>query len=125
MGNMNTKKIKQEHDRLTALLVKAGVPKQKQDALEPVIDNISWQRVKLDDTRKEMKTASVVCEYNNGGGQSGIRENPIFKSYINLWRAYMIGLEKFTSYLPKDLQEEATNEGLTMLEKVKEMKRGQ
>ena len=53
-----------------------------------------------------MKDADVVIEYNNGGGQEGIRENPIFKAYISLFRIYLAGLDKFTSYLPKDLQEE-------------------
>lgn len=121
---MNKKKIQEEHKRLIALLDRAEVPKQQRDALAPVIDNLAWQRVKLDETREEMKDASVICEYNNGGGQTGTRENPIFKGYVNLWRAYMLGLEKLTSYLPKDLQDEAANEGATMLDKVRQMKEG-
>ena len=120
---MNDKKIRAEKKRLEALLVRAEIPKQQQDVLKPVIDNLSWQRVKLDETRKEMAGASVVCEYNNGGGQSGVRENPIFKGYVSLWRAYMLGLEKYTSYLPKEFHEEAEGESLTMLERVQSMKK--
>ena len=120
---MNELKVKQEHTRLTALLDKANVPKQQRDVLAPVIDNMAWQRVKLDETREEMREASVVCEYDNGGGQTGVRENPIFKAYINLWRAYMVGLEKFSSYLPKDMQEETASDGLNVLEQVKQMKK--
>ena len=71
-----------------------------------------------------MQNASVVCEYDNGGGQTGTRENPIFKAYINLWRAYMVGLEKYTSYLPADLKDEAAGDGFSVLEEVKQMKRG-
>lgn len=117
-------RVESEHKRLEALLDISKVPKQQRSALEAVIDNMAWQRVKLDDTRDEIKAASVVCEYNNGGGQSGMHENPIFKAYINLWRAYMVGLEKFTSYLPKELQEETTSDVVNVLEQVKQMKKG-
>ena len=120
---MDIRRINEEHRRLEALLDKANLPQQQRDVLAPVIDNMAWQRIKLDDTREEMQNASVVCEYDNGGGQTGTRENPIFKAYINLWRAYMVGFEKFTSYLPKEMIEEAIGDGLTVLEQVKKMKR--
>ena len=120
---MELGKVAQEHKRLITLLDRAEVATQQRDLLAPVIDNMAWQRIKLDEAREEMRGASIVCEYDNGGGQSGTRENPIFKAYINLWRAYMVGLEKFSSYLPKELQEEATGEGMSILEQVKQMKK--
>ncbi len=120
---MDKKKVLQEHARLESLLSKAEVPKQKRAVLEAVIDNMAWQRVKLDETREEMHDASVICEYKNGENQYGERENPIFKAYINLWRAYMVGLEKFSSYLPKDLQDEITTNNLSILDQVKNMKK--
>ena len=121
---MDKRKVSREHRRLVALLDRAGIPHQQRDVLAPVIDNMAWQRVKLDEAREEMQEASVVCEYDNGGGQTGVRENPIFKAYINLWRAYMVGLEKYTSYLPKELQEEAAGDSISVLEQVKRMKAG-
>ena len=120
---MDKNSVETEYKRLQDLLDRADVPQQKRDVLAPVIDNMAWQRVKLDEAREEMQDASVVCEYNNGGGQTGTRENPIFKAYINLWRAYMVGLEKFTSYLPKDLQEEAVGDSISVLDQVKKMKK--
>ena len=121
---MDKRKVTREHKRLEALLDRADVPTQQRDVLAPVIDNMAWQRVKLDEAREEMQDASIVCHYDNGGGQSGERENPIFKAYINLWRAYMVGLEKFSSYLPKELQEEAAGDSLSVLDQVKQMKKG-
>lgn len=115
--------IKAEHRRLEALLDRAGVPQQRRDVLAPVIDNMAWQRAKLDEAREEMQDANIVCHYDNGGGQSGERENPIFKAYVNLWRAYMIGLEKYTSYLPKEMQEEVKGNVLSVLDQVKMMKK--
>ena len=120
---MDNRKVKAEYKRLLALLDRAEVPQQQRDVLAPVIDNMAWQRVKLDEARKEMQNASIVCEYNNGGGQAGTRENPIFKAYINLWRAYMVGLEKFSSYLPKELQEEAAADTMDILAQVRSMKK--
>ena len=70
-----------------------------------------------------MQEARIVCEYDNGGGQTGTRENPIFKAYINLWRAYMVGLEKYTSYLPKEFLDEAAGGSISVLEEVKQMKK--
>lgn len=121
---MDENSVNREYKRLQDLLDRAEVPQQQRDVLAPVIDNMAWQRIKLDEAREQMKEASIVCEYNNGGGQSGTRENPIFKAYINLWRAYMVGLEKYTSYLPKDLQEEAVGDSLSVLDEVRKMKKG-
>ena len=120
---MDNIKVMQEHERLESLLDKANVPQQRRDVLAAVIDNMAWQRIKLDETRVEMQNASVVCDYDNGGGQTGVRENPIFKAYINLWRAYMVGLEKFTSYLPKELQDEVPGDIVSVLDQVRQMKR--
>ena len=121
---MDENSVNREYKRLQDLLDRAEVPQQQRDVLAPVIDNMAWQRVKLDEAREEMQDASIVCHYDNGGGQSGTRENPIFKAYINLWRAYMVGLEKYTSYLPKDLQEEAVGDSLSVLDEVRKMKKG-
>ena len=120
---MDDKKVKKEHKRLETLLERADVPQQQRDALAPVIDNLSWQRIKLDETRELMKTQQVVCHYSNGGGQEGERQNPIFKGYFDLWRAYMAGYEKYAAVLPKDLQDEAAGDSLSVLEQVRQMKK--
>ena len=111
----------QEKQRLEAILELSNVPKQSREILAPVVDNISWMRIKLDDTRKAIKTASVAVKYDNGGGQTGLRENPLFKGYATLWKSYMQGLEKFTSYLPKDVQEEMISDA-SVLDIVRGMK---
>lgn len=120
---LDNRKVTKERKRLEELLDRAEVPQQQRDLLTPVVDNMAWQRVKLDEARKEMQDASIVCEYDNGGGQTGTRENPIFKAYINLWRAYMVGLEKFSSYLPKELQAEVEGESVSVLDQVRQMRK--
>ena len=120
---MDKRRVTQEHKRLEALLDRADIPNQQRDVLAPVIDNMAWQRIKLEDAMEQMQDEQLTCEYDNGGGQSGTRENPVFKAYINLWRAYMVGLEKYTSYLPKELQDEAVGNSLSVLDQVKRMKK--
>ena len=120
---MDKRKVNAEKKRLISLLDKAEVPAQRQDFLAAVIDNMAWQRLKLDEAREEMQDASIVCHYDNGGGQEGERENPIFKAYVNLWRAYMAGLDRLAAYLPKDIQEEVTGGLVHVLAQVQEMKK--
>ena len=119
---MDEMSIKKEHKRLETLLDAAEVPQQKRQVLEPVIDNISWMRVKLDETRDLMKNNQVICTYDNGGNQKGIRENPLYKGFYNLWKSYLAGLEKFTSYLPKEMQEEEAQNAVSVLDQVRKMK---
>ncbi len=121
---MDVRKIRKEERRLLALLDRADVPTQERDLLAPVIENLAFQRAKLEEARAQMLEADIVVHYDNGGGQEGERENPIFKAYINLFRAYMVGLEKFSSYLPKELQQEVTGAALSVLDMVKNMKKG-
>lgn len=120
---MDSKKVLKEHKRIEGLLNRAEVPQQLRDVLAPVVDNLAWMRIKLDETREEMKEAGVTCEYDNGGGQTGVRENPVFKGYLNLWRGYLAGIEKLQSYLPKDLPDEVIKDDLTPLAKVIQMKK--
>ena len=119
---MDDKLVKKEHKRLTDILISAEVPKPTQDALVPVIDNLSWLRVKLDDFREQFKNADIVCKYNNGGGQKGIRINPFFKGYNDLCRTYLNYLDKYLSCLPKEVQEEEKQESegiLSIISKVR------
>ncbi len=67
--------------------------------LEPVIENTAWMRVKLDDARELVGEEGITVEYNNGGGQTGVRENPNMKAYEALWKSYVVGLQKITDAL--------------------------
>lgn len=120
---MDNRKVKQEQKRLYALLDRAGVPQQQRDALVVVVDNLALLQVKLEESRPELEAAPLTVEYNNGGGQTGTRENPLFKCYISLWKAYLSGLDMFTEFLPTDLQDEAGGDNLSVLAQVVEMKR--
>ena len=92
----------EEKKRIIAILKDAGISKRRMDMLKPVIENVSWMRAKLDDSRELIKNSNIVMPYDNGGGQRGIRENPAFKGYESLWKAYMQGMNRILDTLPPE-----------------------
>ena len=86
--------------KLVKLLKDSGVPENKIRCLEPTVQNLAWMKVKLDDARELIGTESITVGYDNGGGQSGIRENPAYKAYEALWKNYSAGLNALLSQLP-------------------------
>lgn len=95
-------RVAHERQRLTALLFDCGISDVRMKAMETIIENVSWMRVKLDDTRDAIKQTGVAIPYDNGGGQKGIRENPLFKGYQSLFKSYMSGMEIIIACLPRD-----------------------
>lgn len=49
---------------------------------------ILFMAKKLEETQKKIKAEPLVVEYDNGGGQTGSRENPSFTAYEKLLAAY-------------------------------------
>lgn len=98
-------RAEEEKERITELLNDVGVSEKRMEALTPVILNTAWMKAKLDDAREAIKNSNVVISYDNGGGQKGIRENPIFKGYESLWRAYIHGMDRILAALPEDAAE--------------------
>lgn len=94
-----------EADRLRELLRHNGVKDEIIDILSTIIENTAWMKAKLDETRDMIKSSSVAISYDNGGGQKGIRENPLFKGYEALWKSYMSGLCKILDYVPQKVVE--------------------
>lgn len=99
----NIKRSGKEKNRLKRILRDAGVSEQKKKLLEPVVDNVAWMKIQLDDARDAIRDGELVVEYDNGGGQKGIRENPYFKGYENLWRSYMAGMGKILDAIPGEV----------------------
>lgn len=120
--DFNDTRIQEEHDRLISIMQGVNIPKKKQEFLSGIIDDLAWMKVKLEDTREQIADESVTIFYDNGGGQTGIRENPVFKGYEKLFHSYMEGMKVYASFLPDNIQDEVITEGKSMLQKVREMK---
>jgi hypothetical protein len=122
---MNETEIKaraeEEQNRIIELLNEVGISAKKMKLLEPIVINTAWMKVKLDDAREAIKNSNIVISYDNGGGQKGIRENPLFKGYESLWRSYMAGMAKILDSLPQEQIEQVVEieKPATMLELVR------
>lgn len=104
---MTTEQImKKEKRRLRSLLFEFHVNEKKIKMLDSVIENTAWMKAKLDDTREKIKETSVAIGYDNGGGQKGVRENPLFIGYQKLWRSYISGLNIIMEALPASAAEQ-------------------
>lgn len=91
---------KAEKKRLLDLI--EDIPTKKIAALMPIVENTAWMKAKLDEARELIKDSPVVIKYDNGGGQKGIRENPLFKGYEALWKSYIQGMDRILQSLPAD-----------------------
>jgi hypothetical protein len=123
---MNETEIKaraeEEQNRITDLLLEVGISDKRMNLLGPIILNTAWMKAKLDDAREAIKNSNIVVAYDNGGGQKGIRENPLFKGYENLWRSYMAGMSKIIDCLPDEIatvESEVVDKPKTVLELVR------
>ena len=117
-----------EVERLTTLLEECGISDKRIKALSTIIENTAWMKIKLDDAREAVKSSNVVIPYDNGGGQKGLRENPIFKGYEALWKSYMAGMTKILDSLPVEKAQaevETVESPKTMLELVRDRHRKQ
>lgn len=93
----------EEFKRIKSLLENEEVSEIRILMLTPVIENTAWMKAKLDDAREQIRGSSIVVPYNNGGGQKGLRENPLFKGYENLWRCYVAGMSKILEAIPPEI----------------------
>jgi hypothetical protein len=74
-----------------------GVPERLRPRAVELAENILLMENRLADTRRALATEQVVIPYDNGGGQTGIRENPTFKAYHALLASYRKTVEQFIS----------------------------
>lgn len=120
--------VKREQRKIIRELKRSKIPDTQLKILEPVIMNTAWMRIRLDAARREMEDAKIVVEYDNGGGQRGLRENPIFKAYEALWKSFMLGMGRILDAIPEEKQEELAGKmdevrPQTVLDKIREKRR--
>ena len=62
-------------------------------------ENVLWMEQKLANAREVIGRTSVVVQYDNGGGQRGIRKNPAFDGYNSLMSSYTKALKQLCEML--------------------------
>ena len=72
----------------------AGMPDDILPHAVELAENVFFMEGKLVETRKGLANQQVVIAYDNGGGQKGIRKNPIFEGYNQLMANYRKTLDQ-------------------------------
>lgn len=101
-----TEAVAKEKRKIVRELKRAKISAYKMKILEPIIQNCAWMRVKLDGVREDISMEKITVEYDNGGGQKGIRKNPIFDGYEALWKSYMLGMGRILDCIPDQKEAE-------------------
>lgn len=73
----------------------AGVHVLHNQALE-LAESVLFMADKLKESRKAMAKEPLVIDYDNGGGQTGIRENPHFVAFEHLMATYTKSLRQLS-----------------------------
>lgn len=92
-ADSSQKRYQAEVKRLQAL-TKDVIPSTQRDVAMPLIHNLAWQKVKLDEARHDLMGESLFVPYDNGGGQRGIREHPGFVAYNKLFTTFSRGIKQ-------------------------------
>lgn len=86
----------------------SGVHTLHDEALE-LAESVVFMAKKLEETRIKLENEPLVIPYDNGGGQSGIRENPQYTAYEKLMSTYIRSLDQLTKIVEKGGTEKKTS----------------
>lgn len=82
-------------------ITRGQIPDDQRKIALPLMSNLAFLKVKLDEARTELMNESIYTTYDNGGGQSGIREHPGFSAYNKLLTTYSRCCRQLSSMMPK------------------------
>lgn len=117
--------MEKEIERIRELLRDMDVKEKRIDMLCPIIENVAYMREKLDGARDAIKNSQVAIAYDNGGGQKGIRENPLYKGYEALWKSYIAGMKIIIDEMPEcEAKHEEEQRPQNMIEIIRARKTG-
>lgn len=81
----------------------SGVRTLHDEAVE-LAESVLFMAKKLTESRIALKKEPLVIEYDNGGGQCGIRENPHYVAYEHLLSSYTKALRQLTEIVENGSQ---------------------
>lgn len=104
---------------MTIQEVYQGLPAAKKATLEGVYRNVIFMENKLYETLQDAQNEPLTVFYDNGGGQTGTRENPIFKAYESLFKSYLSGVKTILDAVPDGINLDV-DQPATVLQLVRE-----
>lgn len=98
-----------------------GVTGPMRERAIKLAENVLFIEGKLDETRDRMGDTPLVVNYDNGGGQKGIRKNPVFEAYVNMFRQYTNGVRTLADIVGVDVADEDSHDEVTPLAEILKM----
>ena len=80
MENEKYKKIKKEKSKL--LKIFKEIDENKKKFISSQIDDLAWLIVSIKELQEEIDYTGTIVDYDNGGGQKGVKDNPNIKTLI-------------------------------------------
>ena len=84
MNEEKEKLIKKEKNKLKKIFKE--IDKNKLDFCMTLIDRLAWLNVSVKELENKIDIEGTTIPYDNGGGQSGIKDNPDVKTLIQYTR---------------------------------------
>lgn len=105
---MEYKTVRQEAEDMVA-----GVDPSLHPLAADLAAELLWQRGKLERARATIDSGGMqmVVPYDNGGGQKGIRKNPLFEMYNAAFKNYASGINALDAMLAGGKSEKVKKAG--------------
>ena len=100
------RRVKEEKERLRAILEDLDIDSQRMDIAKSLIANAAFMAITLQDLQDEINANGVVSKYQNGENQWGTKQSPEASTYISLVNRHNAVMKQLLDLLPK---EEVTN----------------
>lgn len=92
---------------MVASKICAGVDSRIRPQATVLAEQVIFMAKKLKESKAGIRDQAIVIPYDNGGGQTGIRENPAFTAYEKLLATYTKSLTALRDVIgdnaPKEL----------------------
>jgi len=100
------KRIKKELAKLKKNWQKKGVPldentKKILDFASPLLQNLAFMTVTLEDLKEEINTTGCTVEYKNGENQFGTKKSPAVETYNTMLKNYSNVYKQVFDMIPK------------------------
>lgn len=102
------KQIKKEKAKLRKIF--CDIDKNKLEFVQTLIDRLAWLNVSVKELELEIDLNGTMIEYNNGGGQSGFKENPNVKTLINYTKNITTITKQLVDLVPPDKKKSKLSE---------------
>lgn len=91
--------IKKEITKINSVL--KNLDKKTKKAISSLVENAAFMAVTLRELKDTMNREGLICEYQNGENQSGIKKSPQVDIYNTMVKNYISAMKQITDLLPK------------------------